>query len=272
MLDGVQHLGDVPFQQGVDDIEARDGSRRSEARAQPAGSGHDLELVVKEKQDQQGQPEAGHADAGDGDGPDDLVGDAVALDGGDDAEENAEQRRDDDGPQGQLDGGREAALQLGEHRVVGADGGTQVQLEQVAHVIQVLGDEGLVQPVAQLIGRHDVRVAEGPLAQIGGDGVAGDELGEEEHQGRHADEHDDQVDQPLSDKSQPFHSCSLPLESFSLRRLTDRFVSRTAPLLRGGSRRGPSGPGGSRAPPPGPGRNRFFAGYYLKLIRVRSRA
>ena len=82
--------GPFPLQDGVDQVEAR--VRREGIfvdDVHPAGIGDPAELGVEQHQCQQPEPEDRHGIADKPDHPHHLVGDAAALDGGQDAERDA---------------------------------------------------------------------------------------------------------------------------------------------------------------------------------------
>ena len=87
----------------------------SETGAQPAPGGEPAQAVEEEVEREQRHPERRHRYAEQADHPEAAVDRAAPADGGEHAEADAQDDRDDDGEKGQLDRGREVLAEVGGH-------------------------------------------------------------------------------------------------------------------------------------------------------------
>ena len=80
--------------------------------------------------------------------------------------------------------------QVGGHRPVALLGDAEVAVEELPQVDDVLLGHRLVEAVLVVEGLHDGRVPQGRLTEVGGGGVARDEVGEDEGDQRDPDDQD----------------------------------------------------------------------------------
>lgn len=108
--------------------------------------GLDAEPEVEDVDHQQTQPEERHRGAHQGDHPGDLVDDLAAAYRAGDAERHADEDRDQQCGGAQFDGGGKAGGEILGDRLAGVPGVPEIAAEDAQHVVEELGDQGLIQP------------------------------------------------------------------------------------------------------------------------------
>ena len=157
----------------VDGEHARQVRGRVLSRTEAAAARQPAELEEQQVERHQGDPEDRHGHACEADYPDQLVQPSVPRHRGDDAKPDTDHHRQDDREQRQLDGRRDVLRQVGQHRAVALLGDTEVPVQQIPEIQQVLHRQRPVKPVLMPEGRHRGWVADGALAEVGGGGIAG---------------------------------------------------------------------------------------------------
>ncbi len=168
----------------------------TEPRAQPPARREPAQAVEEDVKNEQGHPERGHRDAEEAEHPQAAVHRAAPAHGGEHAEADTDQDRDDDGEHGQLDGGRDVLAEVGGHGPMALLGHPEVAVKQLPQVDDVLLGHRLVEAVLVVESLDYGRVAQGALAQVGGSRVGRDQVGEDEGYERDPDHQDGTDPQP----------------------------------------------------------------------------
>ena len=121
-----------------------------------------------------------------------MVGGPVPADGGDDTERDADQDRDQCGENRELRRRRRVRCEVLPDGLVILERLAQVAVQQVRQVAPVLDRNRLVEPVALLERLYRRRIGRRLLTEIGGDRVAGHDLGECERDERDAEAEQDE--------------------------------------------------------------------------------
>ena len=148
-----------------------------------------MEHHTEEPREHQPQPEDGHRHPDQRPDASEAVQDGPPPDGGDDADRNAPEQRQDDGGGRELHRGGEPAQDVGQHRVAANDGRPEVAAQDLAHVEEVLLVDRPVEP--ELLPDGVGALGGGPLAEHGGGRVAGDQMDEAEDENGHPEEDGD---------------------------------------------------------------------------------
>ena len=145
----------------------------------------------------QAEPEVRQRDASDGDEHAEHVEGAAAVDGGDDADDDADQHRPGDRADRQVDrNGQTGREELGHRRVVRVRD-AQVTVEDAGDPLDVLRDEGLVEAklLADCLDLAGSRRGTGNLASR----VTRDEVDEQEDKNGDDEQERDHAKDPLED-------------------------------------------------------------------------
>jgi hypothetical protein len=167
----------------------------------PARYGGQVQLHREQQNQQQAPPKNGHGVAGQRDTHDAVVEDGVALDGGNDACRNANQKGKHNRADSQFNGGRKERGELAQHVLLGDDGFAQVAVEHFADVDAVLHHDRLVQPVLFQEDSVACRI-NAAFASQGFDGIARNQAYQEEGEQGHAEEGRNDQAQSCKDESQ----------------------------------------------------------------------
>ena len=158
--------------QRVERVHPGDRRRCRRARPQAPDAGGDAELEEEDVEADDRQPEGRHRHPGKRDHADDLIGPAVAMDGGQGAERHARGQRHRHRHDRKLDGSGEVLAQIGGDGPQGLLRLAQIALRQAREVEDVLLGQRPVEPVAGAERRDDLGIGGGALAQVRGDRVA----------------------------------------------------------------------------------------------------
>ena len=155
--------------------------RRKDAKA---------EMLVRQDRQQddqhQAEPELGQGDADEGPGGQEIVEFRILLDRGDDPDWNRDQQRKDVGRPHQQRGVGKPLGDQADGALVAEIGKAEVEVKQVAHVGEVLHEEGLVEAVvgqqAGAIGGRHPRVAQQQVPRFFGQQLEDGEEHERNHE------------------------------------------------------------------------------------------
>ena len=200
---GQHHVGQrvaeclkVARQQGVQQEEARAADRRQQ-RVDAARGGQPAQDAGKEDDHQDARPVDGHGHAEQGKDGGEAVDRGAAVGRGDHAQRDADYGRDDDGDDGQLDGGREAAEDFLGDCGVGVVGLAQIPVQCPADEAQVLVDERIVEAVCLAPRLH--LLLGGVLTEDHGCRVRGEDAHDQKHDDRDAKDDQDGLEDSLDD-------------------------------------------------------------------------
>ncbi|MCY1234975.1 hypothetical protein D9M72_475760 [compost metagenome] len=186
MAENVPQHVPLPLPERVEQVEAGDRRERIfEDDVDAAGIGDPFQPRVKDEQRQERQPEDRHRVADEADDADDLVGDAAALDGGENAERHAEDGADEGAERRKLHGRREDAADVGHDGVRGRHRNAEIAGQRLADIDEELLVEGQVQPHRLARPFDDVRRR--PVAENGQNRVDRDHPADEEGDGQKAE-------------------------------------------------------------------------------------
>ncbi len=146
VVDGVPE--DVPFagERGIDQQHAGQGLDQAVVEhIEPARPGDEIELGVEDQQADQAEPEHRHRVADQAEQADRVVDQATLVDRGQHAHGHAEQHAQERRHGGELEGRREDARDVAQHRVGGQHRAAEVAAQDVADVDQELLPERQVQ-------------------------------------------------------------------------------------------------------------------------------
>ncbi len=248
----------VACEQGIDGIEVGDGPGGVHEVVQAARGRLDHpELEVEEVDQHQGQPEDGDGGAADDETGTEAVGPAAPFQGGGDAQGQRHDHGNEEAVEGQLHRGRDPVLEVGGHGVAAGIALAEVALRQVDQVGAELDVEGLVQPhlllqlpdgplVGELAGAHQGR-------------IAGQDVGEQEDRGDHAQDGDRRQEQAAGDVTAPVGHRGFTCLAQSRQRRGGGGPGALPRWALGG------GGGGGGPPPPAP----LLDGYFLDIIQKR---
>ena len=168
----------------VDEVPDGDASRH----------GRPAELHREEQDQEQTPPEDRHRIAGERHAHDAVVEHRVAAHRGEHAGGNADDEREQDGADGELDRRREQRGELAQHGLLRDHRLAEVALQHAADVDAVLDEHRPVEPVL-LEQRRVARGVDAALARHGLDRIARHDPDEEEREQRHAEKgRDDEAD------------------------------------------------------------------------------
>ena len=171
--------------------------------------------IGRKKQDQHdAQPEVGHGHAYQRHEHGAGVEKGVLLGGGDNAQRDAKDHRQENGRARQTHRGREAREYLVCHRALGGIGRTHIALHQVHHIADITDQEGVVQPQLLgdlLIGLLGIVVSQHRLYRIAGR-KAHDGEDDKRHAQQHRYCHKETFQNEFQHNSSP--GCSLSTGSF----------------------------------------------------------
>ena len=130
-----------------------------------------------------------------------MVGGPIPADGGEDTERDADQDRDQRGEDRELSRRRRVRCEVLPDGLMILERLAQVAVQQVRQVAPVLDRNRLVEPVALLERLHRRRIGSRLLPEIGGDRVAGHDLGEAESDEGDAEPEQDERRRAPEDKA-----------------------------------------------------------------------
>ena len=156
----------------------------------PARDVEPIEFKAEDESEEGADDKGGQADADHGDGHEGVVDTGIAMGGGIDAEGDADEKGDEQS--GKADGSGDGPA-LSDDFVDGetlvSEGRAEVPLDEVAHVLDILNDEGFIEAV---VGFHfgDEMLGDGFLVE---EGAAGGEADQEEGNGDDAEEGEERL-------------------------------------------------------------------------------
>ena len=187
VLERLPEQARVEVDERVDRVEAGDVRRRVDAGVEPARAGQPVEAVEEDVEGDEGDPERGiEMPASDADAQH-VVGGLVAPQRREDAERDAEDRRDQHRVERELGGRRDELAEVVRDRVMRERRLAEVAVQHVPEVDDVPLRQRLVEAVVRFERGDGGRVAGRLLAEVRGDGIRRHELREQERHGRDAD-------------------------------------------------------------------------------------
>jgi hypothetical protein len=159
-----------------------------------------LQRVEEDEDQQQPDPEIGKRPGEHAVDEDQAVGDAAAVHGDGDAERNADQHREQDRADDELQRRGQALLDIEQDRLRGSPRHAEIAGQDALQVVRVLRDERLVEPelATDLGDALDRRV--GPGEDVGR--IAGKQPDEEEDDHRHGEQLRHGEEQPLAGEAE----------------------------------------------------------------------
>jgi hypothetical protein len=100
VLQAAEERGQIARQQAVHDIQPRNGRRRLDKVVNPPAARQPPQLIVEQADEQEAEPEHGERTADERKDPHQMIGQAIACEGGPDARRDADQQRDEQRGQG----------------------------------------------------------------------------------------------------------------------------------------------------------------------------
>ena len=196
VLHDVAERLEVTREQGVDDVEPRP-AHGLEQRVHASPGRQDVPDAREEDDEEDARPVDGHRHAEKREDGRHAVDRGPLVDGGDDAEDDAHERREDDRHEGELDRRREAAHDLLGDRRVRVVGGPQVTGERTTQEVEVLQQYRVAQAVRVAPCLHGL--FRGMLAEHDGRGVRREDPHDEEDDDGHAEQHEYRLENALDD-------------------------------------------------------------------------
>lgn len=134
----------IELNEAVDQEQTGCACRRRDQHGQALANGEESQIPTEPSLEDHRQPKRGKADEEKRQYARDVIGQAIAVHGGDNAGRHAEQGGDDDGGGGQLEGGGPEGAQGVNDGSASVERFTPIAAEESGNVIDVLDRQGLV--------------------------------------------------------------------------------------------------------------------------------
>src|SRR5438309_7255816 len=203
---------EIAGEQAVDDEEARPRRWRGNEVVDAGTARKPAELVVEETDHDEAEPEDRNRTADQRPQPYEMVGKPAARNRGPDTRRNADEDRDDESGQRELDGGRERIEQVVGDRTAGPDASTEIAVREADNVREVL----LGKRPVEVVLRPECRdlLIRRVVSERRRDRIGWDDVRDREGDDRDADHHRRDSDDPPGQEPEEPHGALRLLLSY----------------------------------------------------------